>query len=476
MTLTKPLVDPKAFSESSEQRYLNKLAPIDEALRKWAKAEGKGGASAPKQVARLLNIVMLCRNWLDNPNGDYRGNDDDRPAVTKLMEDCWKRAQWEQYNASKAKGAQPNLKALDGHHTFEAAAMNKQSYKNEHVGVNSIEAILRGYSADSENITALGAEAKAQVKEIKDHVGAPKALRIADLDQRQYLLIEAYIVQHGIDAEFRQQYYSVSERVSRLLVPGNNCWYSKDGQLFDSHAEAYTNGQALFVVDRYGNWYVDDGQPGVINHSTICRGQPILCGGMLEARQGRLTAITNNSGHYCPDRFQFAAALKTVEKLFTNWETIEVRVTGKKGPSAARTPPAASRRSSSSATRTRRATTARVSSAGSSTQESAADVVGRQRLCFLCTADSWRRGATGPRPDGNASHQRSIACRTSAGFSVSGQWWQAIDCKVTRGPSSAARISAASANVAPVDSSASTGTSSSRGSGDGPNISARSCR
>jgi hypothetical protein len=41
--------------------------------------------------------------------------------------------------------------------------------------------------------------------------------------------------------------------------------------------------------------------------------------------------ITNNSGHYCPDRFQFAKALKTVEKLFSNWELIQVRVTGKKG-------------------------------------------------------------------------------------------------------------------------------------------------
>ena len=74
------------------------------------------------------------------------------------------------------------------------------------------------------------------------------------------------------------------------------------------------------------------------------------------------------------------------------------------------------------------------------------------------------------------AHQRSIACRTSSGRSVSGQCWQSIVCTVTLGPASAVRIAAASANVAPVDSSASTGTPRVRGNGAGANISATSCR
>jgi hypothetical protein len=329
MSLTKPIVNLQAFYQSSPERYMNRLSPIDEAALRWAKAETKG--KKDKQVARLLNIVVLCRNWLDNVKGEYRASDDDRPAVAALLQACWKRAQWEQYNATKAQGAKPNLKALDGKHAFEAAAMNKQSYKRDHVGINSIDDILKGFSADRASMTELPGGEKALVNQVKNQLGVAKAKTVKDLDQRQYLLIEAFIVQNGIDAEFRQQYYSVDERVSRMLVPGNNCWYSKDGQLFDSHAEGYSGGQALFVVDRYGNWYVDEGKSGVVNHSTICRGNPVLCGGMLEAKQGRLTMITNNSGHYCPDRFQFAAALKTVEKLFSNWELIHVRVAGKKG-------------------------------------------------------------------------------------------------------------------------------------------------
>jgi hypothetical protein len=201
MSLTKPLVDPKAFGESSPERYMNRLGPIDEALRKWAKAEGKGGASAQKQIARLLKIVVLCRNWLDNVNGEYRASDDDRPAVEALLRSCWKRAQWEQYNATKAQGAAPNLKALDGKHAFEAVAMNKQSYKGEHVGINSIDDILNGFSADRASNTELRVGEKALIKEVKHQLGVEKAKTVNDLDQRQCIedvgAWEQLLVQQG---------------------------------------------------------------------------------------------------------------------------------------------------------------------------------------------------------------------------------------------------------------------------------------
>ena len=78
-------------------------------------------------------------------------------------------------------------------------------------------------------------------------------------------------------------------------------------------------------MDRYSNWYASDAAPGLINHSTLCRGQPILCGGMMEVHNGKLITITNNSGHYQPTRKQFHLALRTISDLF-GFSTVEVVV------------------------------------------------------------------------------------------------------------------------------------------------------
>lgn len=328
MPLTEPTIDIHAFFTCSPTRGQNALGSIDEALIRWAELRIKG--SSKEKIVQLLTIVNLCHDWLNNDWERARFRGQNKPAVEQVRDQAWKRVEWEHYTHSKKKGgkfAATDLKSLQGYHQHEADVMNKQEYKNEHVGINSVDQILSGWSVDTTTNTKLAPQVKTAVDQFRQANQIPTD--VGKMTLQQYQMIEQFIIANGIDSQFRQRYYSVDERISLMLIPDSarGLWYLKPGEPFDTTTGGFTGGQALYVVDQYGNWYVDDGVPGVINHSSICRGKPILCGGVLEAKKGILTMIINNSGHYCPSRIHFSKALGTVQKLFRIWDVIEVTVT-----------------------------------------------------------------------------------------------------------------------------------------------------
>jgi hypothetical protein len=122
-------------------------------------------------------------------------------------------------------------------------------------------------------------------------------------------------------------YMNAQEReASRLFVDnaGTMRW-AKDGSVFDttnavSHWSKGGPGRAIFVMDKSGNVYASMEQKvGYMHHSSFLGGQNVVGAGELQAIEGRLQLMTNQSGHYQPTPGQNAI----VEEAFR-----EMGVTG----------------------------------------------------------------------------------------------------------------------------------------------------
>jgi hypothetical protein len=59
-------------------------------------------------------------------------------------------------------------------------------------------------------------------------------------------------------------------------------------------------GKAIYVMSETGNLHVSSHVMGNRHHSSLLAGSPVACGGELEAHGGRLTWLSNKSGHYMP--------------------------------------------------------------------------------------------------------------------------------------------------------------------------------
>lgn len=326
MTSIPPVVSYGSFLAASNVQGVGRtsLGEIDPLLIQFDKCKRK------HRAAILARLCRACDAWftIDDQNATIAvasGHHTSRAsAVNQLYQDCWRLMQYDQYSKGKKINSK-NTKSLADHHQHEADVMNKQAYQNEHAGMNAVGDILKGFGQVG-NLS--GSDANLVTNYKNNHLrNGNQFKKISEMSIDEYRAFETFIITHNIEPQWRQTYYSKDERVGYLLVPAANNgheWWIKFDQPFETRGN-YQSDQALFVVDRYGNWYASEAQPGVINHSTLCRGQPILCGGMMEVHNGKLISITNNSGHYQPTRKQFRLALLTISNFF-DFTTVEVRV------------------------------------------------------------------------------------------------------------------------------------------------------
>jgi hypothetical protein len=102
------------------------------------------------------------------------------------------------------------------------------------------------------------------------------------------------------------KYMSPEEReAKRLFVDGEgNLRSAKDGSLFNTgNASTAWSGQgrAIFVADGHGNIYASLEQTvGHTHHSSLLGGDPVAGAGEIQVRDGKLVAMTDQSGHYQP--------------------------------------------------------------------------------------------------------------------------------------------------------------------------------
>lgn len=100
-----------------------------------------------------------------------------------------------------------------------------------------------------------------------------------------------------------------AERIARqrVVIDEEGSFRTIDGGILDTRmatASWRTNAElALFIMDPHGNFYVSLRRViGRIHHSTLSGGGPVAAAGELRVREGRLSVITDHSGHYPPTR------------------------------------------------------------------------------------------------------------------------------------------------------------------------------
>jgi hypothetical protein len=62
---------------------------------------------------------------------------------------------------------------------------------------------------------------------------------------------------------------------------------------------------------------VDEGEL-TCRHSTLAGGKPVLCSGLMKVKEGKITYIDNNSGHYKPTSANLYNAVKKLKDLFSD--------------------------------------------------------------------------------------------------------------------------------------------------------------
>lgn len=101
------------------------------------------------------------------------------------------------------------------------------------------------------------------------------------------------------------RYLSDSERQEYQLTVRDGLLYDADGDLFDTRevrSEWSYAGRAKFVVDpETGNIYASTSEEqGLFKHSSFLGGKAVAGAGTLTVIDGKLVAISDDSGHYAP--------------------------------------------------------------------------------------------------------------------------------------------------------------------------------
>lgn len=146
---------------------------------------------------------------------------------------------------------------------------------------------------------------------------APEGVRLSVTPLvRQYVGEE--IAGNAIWGGSQVRYLTEAERAPYALTLRDGRIWDAGGALFDtSNAETlFSNlGRAIFVTDADGVFYASKRQAiGEFHHSSLVAGGPVAAAGELEVVNGRLTAISDKSGHYRPRRSHTAQAIDRLRK------------------------------------------------------------------------------------------------------------------------------------------------------------------
>ena len=114
--------------------------------------------------------------------------------------------------------------------------------------------------------------------------------------------MEAVDKEHGID----KQYFTQEEKKAhQVFFEKGKAFYYRGGRFVpvpDSPPDLQVLGKAksepayLYVMDEDGNFYI--GQP--TRHSCFLAGMPVASGGHIRIKNGKITYLDNESGHYRP--------------------------------------------------------------------------------------------------------------------------------------------------------------------------------
>jgi hypothetical protein len=102
-------------------------------------------------------------------------------------------------------------------------------------------------------------------------------------------------------------YLSESEREESRV-------YTQDGKLVDSNGVPLYTGDYIFVVDQKGRLIASPPVEGLIHHSSLGAGKPVLAAGTIKVVDGQITQLSNQSGHYRPSTESFEHFVVALER------------------------------------------------------------------------------------------------------------------------------------------------------------------
>ena len=69
----------------------------------------------------------------------------------------------------------------------------------------------------------------------------------------------------------------------------------------------------IYAMDNNGQLYVQPNDANTLNHCSFLSGQPVVCAGEIEFKNGKLVYISNGSGHYRPQTEQLRQAIRVLQ-------------------------------------------------------------------------------------------------------------------------------------------------------------------
>jgi hypothetical protein len=110
-------------------------------------------------------------------------------------------------------------------------------------------------------------------------------------------------------------YLSKHERVKHLLSLFIDDCFHLNGS-YSTYQTASANYNDIFAMDLMEFIYVGDPKAGKFHHSTFMSGKPVLCAGEIRLTAGKITYISNESGHYRPSTHDLLACVGVLQRKY----------------------------------------------------------------------------------------------------------------------------------------------------------------
>ncbi|MBS0272150.1 MAG: hypothetical protein JSR85_05835 [Proteobacteria bacterium] len=115
--------------------------------------------------------------------------------------------------------------------------------------------------------------------------------------------------ERGYDSSTALFYRGELRPIGFSLILKDDVLCEENGKLFS------TDGLYTYVIDRKGNIRVASAVMGLGEHIKLAEGKPVLAAGMIEIKDGKITYLSDESGHYMPRLVHFIHAIKKFKNV-----------------------------------------------------------------------------------------------------------------------------------------------------------------
>jgi len=194
--------------------------------------------------------------------------------------------------------AHPPLMAWPGGQAALAAVQPSILDYETHIAAQRKEAI-----ENEENLRRQGIKLKPD-KTIDWSGTAQPVVKYLTIDQRK-------------GYEVRVEKGKFEKYIPHPTLPGNGTWQDYD----TSKSVTYLKGAgtAIYVMTTDGALYVGSHSVGEFHHSSFLAGAPVACAGEIRVRHGKLTYLSNKSGHYWPRPGHLLQCMEQLAKKGVNY-------------------------------------------------------------------------------------------------------------------------------------------------------------